>query len=98
MMDSLRRQGYTVLLARNDWEYVYHIHRQIPDMVKVIIGDPRATPESPPYTNYIKRHDLPDGFPAWKVSSKPNGVVWSSWLSWAQHTAPPERKVFRDRC
>jgi DNA-binding response OmpR family regulator len=66
MVQSLERQGYTVLLARNDWEYIYHIHRQIPDLVKVIIADPKG--DGRHYEDWLKSEERPDGVPAWKVS------------------------------
>lgn len=77
MMQSLQRQGYTVLLARNDWEYIYHIHRQIPDLVKVIIADPEG--DGRRYESFLKSPSLPDGIPAWKVSHG----VFARWYFWA---------------
>lgn len=46
--------------------YVYHIHRQIPDLVKVIIGGKRGP--NGDAANYYKSAGRPDGIPAWKVS------------------------------
>jgi len=66
MIHSLRKQGYTVLLARNDWDYIWHLYRQIPEQVKVIVGDPEAGGNT--YLNFIKSDKRPNGFPAWKVS------------------------------
>lgn len=73
MIDSLERQGYTVLLAKDDWPYVAHIYRQMPDMVKVIIGNGKKTPDTDekPRSGWPEEHfkssKLPDGIPAWKV-------------------------------
>jgi hypothetical protein len=66
MIKSLERQGYTVLFARNDFEYVYHLYRQFPDLVKAIFIDPSGDNNSK-YTDYLKKADRPDGYPAWKV-------------------------------
>lgn len=70
MMSSLERQGYTVLLARNDWDYIYHIHRQIPDLVRAIIAYPvgHDAPDYPSYLKGTQGEGEADGIPAWKVS------------------------------
>lgn len=62
MMRSLERQGYTVLYAREDWEYVEHIHRQMPDMVKIILGDDMDKAKK-----YLKTSSNQGGIPAWKI-------------------------------
>lgn len=45
--------------------YVYHLYRQFPDLVKVIIGDKEG--EKGEATHYYKSEGRPDGIPAWKV-------------------------------
>ncbi|KAL1405647.1 hypothetical protein Q8F55_009286 [Vanrija albida] len=72
MVDSLERQGYTVLLTRNDHEYTYHLYRQIPDLVKAVILDPDGY-QGQKYTDYMKRPNLPDGIPAWKGRCRGRG-------------------------
>ncbi|WOO85372.1 uncharacterized protein LOC62_07G008871 [Vanrija pseudolonga] len=65
MIKSLERQGYTVLFARNNFEYVYHIYRQFPDLVKAIFVDPSGD-NGQKYTDFLKKPDRLNGIPAWK--------------------------------
>ncbi|KAL1411731.1 hypothetical protein Q8F55_002697 [Vanrija albida] len=84
MVHSLERQGFTVLIARNDYEYIYHLYRQMPDLVKVVIGDnewPNGKPE-----DWFKTDERPDGIPAWKFfrfnydpSKNGNEFVGNAW-------------------
>lgn len=67
MVESLERQGYTVLFARDDWSYIWHLYRQIPDMVKVILANDQGSGGKP--ADFFKSDARPDGIPAWKVSS-----------------------------
>lgn len=89
MIESLERQGYTVLLAKDDWSYVAHVYRQIPDMVKVIIGDDAGGRYGKPQ-DYFKSDARPDGFPAWKFFrfyyfATPKGTVISNhWVVCAE--------------
>ncbi|WOO77478.1 uncharacterized protein LOC62_01G001057 [Vanrija pseudolonga] len=78
MKNSLDRQGYTVLLARDNPatasattnrtnatpEYAYHIYRQIPDLVVGIIGDTHNGHGN--IDRWFKSPERPDGIPAWK--------------------------------
>ncbi|GMK58571.1 hypothetical protein CspeluHIS016_0600130 [Cutaneotrichosporon spelunceum] len=84
MIDSLERQGYTVLVGKDDWSYVAHIYRQIPDMVKVIIGDDRPGSRFGRPHDYFRSEKRPDGIPTWKYFrfyyfSTPTGTVISNY-------------------
>ncbi|BEI91211.1 uncharacterized protein CcaverHIS019_0400310 [Cutaneotrichosporon cavernicola] len=84
MIESLERQGYTVLLAKDDWRYVAHIYRQIPELVKAIIGDDSPGSRYGRPRDFFRSEARPDGFPTWKYFrfyyfSTPKGTVISSY-------------------
>ncbi len=99
MISSLERQGYTVLFAYNDYDYVYSLYRQMPELIKVVIGDPAADERS--YRSILKTDKLPDGVPAWKWFYPyyyPNPfttVVGSKWVIVAE---PTESQDLRELC
>jgi hypothetical protein len=99
MISSLERQGYTVLFAYNDYDYVYSLYRQMPELIKVVIGDAAADGRS--YRTILKTDKLPDGVPAWKWFYPyyyPNPfttVVGSKWVIGAE---PTEAQHLRELC
>jgi hypothetical protein len=49
-------------------EYINHIHRQIPDMVKVIVSESGDEKRHGTLEQYRKTNETLDGIPEWKVS------------------------------
>ncbi|KAL1412810.1 hypothetical protein Q8F55_000558 [Vanrija albida] len=84
MRNSLDRQGYTVLLARDNHEYAYHLYRQIPDLVVAVIGDTRNGHGD--FADFFKTKERPDGIPAWKFfhfgffGTRDTTIVGNKWV------------------
>ncbi|BEI80322.1 hypothetical protein CcaverHIS002_0108510 [Cutaneotrichosporon cavernicola] len=84
MHRSLERQGYTVLYTYYDWEYVDHIHRQIPDLIKVIFAD--DDDQNSKTLPFMKSEKNPHGIPAWKMfrfsyySSYAGTIIGTPWV------------------
>ncbi|BEI83427.1 hypothetical protein CcaverHIS002_0400310 [Cutaneotrichosporon cavernicola] len=68
----------------DDWRYVAHIYRQIPELVKAIIGDDSPGSRYGRPRDFFRSEARPDGFPTWKYFrfyyfSTPKGTVISSY-------------------
>lgn len=50
--------------------YIHHLHRQLGDMVKIVVADPGDETHKGTYAMYQKSASRPDGIPAWKVSGQ----------------------------
>lgn len=48
--------------------YIHHLHRQLGDMVRVVVADPGEETHKGTFEQYQKSPSRPDGIPAWKVS------------------------------
>jgi hypothetical protein len=48
--------------------YIHHLHRQLGDMVRVVVADPGEESHKGTFEQYQKSASRPDGIPAWKVS------------------------------
>ncbi|BEJ12708.1 hypothetical protein CspHIS471_0211680 [Cutaneotrichosporon sp. HIS471] len=100
MIDSLERQGYTVLLAgEGDWSYIAHLHRQFPDYVRVILADDGSLDGGLPVTKMmmenLKTKENPHGVPAWKIfrfSFFPNGLSTIVGQAWSAIAEPEWKK------
>ncbi|ORY35906.1 hypothetical protein BCR39DRAFT_512985 [Naematelia encephala] len=62
--DTLRKFGYTILHARDDWRYIWYIYNQIPDLVQYIFAYPHGQGK---FDDYRKTEKRPYGIPAWKL-------------------------------
>lgn len=100
MMRSLERQGFTVLHGGdNDWRYIYHLHRQLGDMVRVIVADPGEEGHKGTFAQYQKSAAWPDGIPAWKwfrmtyYPTSESGIVGRAWMISAEPNLPRAQDV-----
>ncbi|KLT39212.1 hypothetical protein CC85DRAFT_288771 [Cutaneotrichosporon oleaginosum] len=100
MIESLERQGYTVLFAgEGDWKYMAHLHRQFPEYIRVVLADDGSLEGGPPVTKLmmenIKTKDNPNGVPAWKFfrfSFFPNGLSTIVGQRWSAIAEPEWKK------
>ncbi|GMK59029.1 hypothetical protein CspeluHIS016_0700440 [Cutaneotrichosporon spelunceum] len=100
MIDSLERQGFTVLIAGEaDWDYIAHLHRQFPDYIRVILADDGSLEGGEPVAkamkDNLKTKENPDGVPAWKIfrfSFFPNGLSTIVGQAWSAIAEPEWRK------
>ncbi|WWD19850.1 hypothetical protein CI109_104317 [Kwoniella shandongensis] len=83
LTETLNKWGYTILHARDDWPYIWHIHNQIPDMVKGIIA--WKSGQYGGFADFIKTGWRGNGIPAWKFfvynyfPDHYNSVVGDAW-------------------
>ncbi|BEI88669.1 uncharacterized protein CcaverHIS019_0200310 [Cutaneotrichosporon cavernicola] len=95
--DAKLRQltGFTVLHGGdNDWRYIHHLHRQLGDMVRVIVADEGEERHKGTFDQYQKSASRPDGIPAWKwfrmayYPTGESGIVGKAWMISAEPRLP----------
>lgn len=66
---GLEQLGFTVLHAGDaDYKYILHLHRQVGDLIKVIIAGKEHNRHGE-WSDILKTPERPHGVPAWKVGS-----------------------------